>query len=187
MAGRRRPVHLARPKARHPSGGPVRRERTPAPRGRRVLRLFIGRRVLRACRYAIGWSKESTDIARQLAPGIRVETHPGTGSDADRRRARTVPAERVVRRCVGRHAKLAFVGRFSREKGSEDFLEIADRLAERIPSESRSPAGTLTPDGESWLASRPWARCTAFSSGLKLLSCSKGPTYSCARAARRRS
>jgi glycosyltransferase involved in cell wall biosynthesis len=70
-------------------------------------------------------------------------------------------------RCYGRwfggeldgHAKLAFVGRFSPEKGLEDFLEIADRLAERIPVRVAIAGGVPShPMVRGWLASRPWAQ-----------------------------
>jgi glycosyltransferase involved in cell wall biosynthesis len=123
-----------------------------------AFRITVGKWVLRRCRYAIGWSSESTDIARRLVPGIRTETAPGTGvtmsppTSVDR-------AERWFGASSDRPLKIAFVGRFSPEKGLADFLAVADRSAMRMPVRIAIAGGMPShPTVRDWVASRPWAR-----------------------------
>jgi alpha-1,6-mannosyltransferase len=97
-----------------------------------------------------------------LVPGIRTETYPGTGIKKVPTTARFSPdlSERWFGRDSEKFAKLAFVGRFSPEKGLDDFLAIADLLAAQIPVRVAIAGGAPThPAVSNWLASRPWARC----------------------------
>ena len=127
------------------------------------VRVAIGRWVLKRCRYAIGWSSESANVARGLAPQLRVETYPGTGvahvaplSGFDSQSASSEP---WYGSSGGSVAKLAFVGRFSPEKGLGDFLALADRLAPRVPLQVAIAGGKPShPLLREWLDSRPWAR-----------------------------
>jgi glycosyltransferase involved in cell wall biosynthesis len=124
-----------------------------------ALRRFVARLLLKRCRYAIGWSTESAEIARRLAPRIRVKAYPGTGVTVS---AGALPPVRYSQRWFGDdpggHAKLAFVGRFSAEKGLEDFLHIADRLAQRVAIRVAIAGGPSShPVLKGWVAARPWA------------------------------
>lgn len=124
-----------------------------------ALRLALGKWVLGRCWYVIGWSSESATIARSLAPGTRVETYPGTGVTMPSSVEPSLGWSEAFGCKTTKHAKLAFVGRFSPEKGLEDFLAIADRLAERIPVRVAIAGGPPShPLVSGWLASRPWAR-----------------------------
>jgi glycosyltransferase involved in cell wall biosynthesis len=54
--------------------------------------------------------------------------------------------------------KLAFVGRFSVEKGIGDFLEVCDRLAHRLPLRVALVGGERTDESvRDWAEERPWA------------------------------
>ncbi len=78
------------------------------------LRLLAMRTVLRLSDYAIGWSEESSDLARQLAPRIAVYTMPGTGVDSCHLDA-LIPGLDEHARWFGEGAsslpRVAFVGR----------------------------------------------------------------------------
>ncbi|MFN8187334.1 MAG: glycosyltransferase family 4 protein [Gaiellales bacterium] len=123
-----------------------------------ALRTLGARWCLSRCRYAIGWSAESTAIAARLAPGLATRTYPGTGVPA----IAGTPSEVVADRWFGEGSltvpRLAFVGRFSPEKGLREFLTVADLLAERLPVRVAIAGGSRS-DGQlgAWLASRPWA------------------------------
>jgi len=123
-----------------------------------AIRRLIARRTLRACSYAVGWSSESTEIAADLAPGIRSATYPGTGVTFDEG-ARPATGEPWFGPGADSCAKIAFVGRFAPEKGIEEFLGIADRLAGRIPLRVAIAGGSAQdPAVRDWLSARPWAR-----------------------------
>jgi glycosyltransferase involved in cell wall biosynthesis len=136
-------------------------ENGPALRGLSgMVRTSLARWALRRCSYAVGWATGSGLIARRLAPGIRVEISPGTGVPTP---GSTGPAPERSEKWFGGdaagHAKVAFVGRFSPEKGLNDFLAIADSLQKRIPVRV-AVAGGSPEDAQiaQWLSSRPWAR-----------------------------
>jgi glycosyltransferase involved in cell wall biosynthesis len=122
-----------------------------------AVRRVIGAWVLKRCDYAIGWSEAGTRVAQQLAPGIRTETSPATGV--------AIPDETPVAPDewfgAGSDAlpKLAFVGRFSEEKGIHEFLAVADDLARRRPIRVAIAGGQGDQQGvQQWAATRPWAK-----------------------------
>ena len=122
-----------------------------------LIRRAGARWVLRNCSYAIGWSIGSSEVARRLAPMVHIATLPGTGvasdvgATADDRPKWFGPGSASA-------ATIAYVGRFSPEKGLVDFLAIADALAERMPLRAAIAGGPshheLVAD---WTAGRPWA------------------------------
>ncbi len=125
-----------------------------------ALRRFFARRVLGRCRYAIGWSSGSTAVARDLAPSILLETYPGTGvSESDQAADSFDDPDRWFGPGSAEHPRLAFVGRFAPEKGLEDFLGLAELLAERLPVRVAIAGGESShPLLNGWLRSHPWAR-----------------------------
>lgn len=124
------------------------------------LRRLVARNLLEQCAYAIGWSAESTAVARELVPTIRTETLPGTGVPTPWLRCPRSQSRSDVWFGSGSAsvAKVAFVGRFSPEKGLRDFLAICDSLAGRIPVRVAIAGGeTADPELDAWLRARPWA------------------------------
>jgi glycosyltransferase involved in cell wall biosynthesis len=123
-----------------------------------AFRRLIGRRTLGACSYAVGWSIESTKIAEDLAPAIRSATYPGTGVTIEDG-AWSGTGERWFGADAESCGKIAFVGRFAPEKGLDEFMKIADRLADRIPLRVAIAGGSdQDPTVSEWLSVRPWAR-----------------------------
>jgi len=120
-----------------------------------AIRKARGSWVLKHCDFAVGWSTASTRIAECLAPGIRTETFPATGIS-------TTASGRFTEQWFGAESehlpKLVFVGRFAREKGIQDFLEICDELACRLPIRAALAGGEDAYEiVHRWVAERPWA------------------------------
>jgi glycosyltransferase involved in cell wall biosynthesis len=123
-----------------------------------LVRGWVASHVLRQCSYAVGWSSGSSEIARSLAPRIHVETFPGTGVPTSR-----LATDKDPRVWYGADSaampKVAFVGRFSREKGILDFLDIADKVVDVLPARI-----ALVGDGpyrdrvRAWSDVRPWVK-----------------------------
>lgn len=125
-----------------------------------LVRVAVARWVLSRCRYAIGWSSESASIARKLAPGLQVETYPGTGV-SEMRGVRSGPDSSAFwfGTSAPGAARLAFVGRFSAEKGLKEFLDAVDALATRVSIRVAIAGGSPShPLLQDWLISRPWAK-----------------------------
>jgi glycosyltransferase involved in cell wall biosynthesis len=120
------------------------------------LRRRRGEAVLRRCDYAVGWSAASTAIARGLAPDIVTATFPATGVRLDAT-PRGPQARWFGAGCEGL-AKVAFVGRFSEEKGIADFLRICDELsARRELRVALAGGGGEEREVAAWVKDRPWA------------------------------
>ena len=106
-----------------------------------AIRRARGSWVLQRCDYAVGWSAASTQVAERLAPGIRTDTFPATGvSSMD-----AVPpgsSEQWFGSDSASLPKLAFVGRFSEEKGIRDFLRVCDEVARRFPVRAALAGGS---------------------------------------------
>jgi glycosyltransferase involved in cell wall biosynthesis len=121
-----------------------------------ALRRARGSWVLNRCDYAVGWSKDSTQVAQRLAPGIQTETFPATGVSPSAVSA--VSADQWFGVNSAALPKLAFVGRFAEEKGVREFLDVCDELARRRPIRAALAGG----EGEQklvrrWTEERPWA------------------------------
>ena len=92
----------------------------------------------------------------RLAPGIQTETFPATGvSLIDHPRGSTDdwfgPGSATI-------PKLAFLGRFSKEKGIRDFLQICDELARWGPLRTALAGGEGADKMVTqWANERPWA------------------------------
>jgi glycosyltransferase involved in cell wall biosynthesis len=127
-----------------------------------VVRLALARRTFAHCDYAVGWSEGSSDVARNLRPDLRVETFPATGvaaCAAETGEEASGGWQRWFGPGAAESLKVAFVGRFSPEKGIEDFLAICDSLAAQIPLSVAIAGGGASEEAVvAWAAARPWVR-----------------------------
>ena len=123
-----------------------------------AVRRHVARRALRHCDYAVGWSTGSSDVAKALAPGLRIETFPGSGIGAMPEPSTVADPRRWYGDGSDALPKLAFVGRFSPEKGVLDFMALCDELAARWPMRAALVGGGgQDQDVQRWAATRPWA------------------------------
>jgi glycosyltransferase involved in cell wall biosynthesis len=133
-----------------PETGP----RLNGPGGR--IRRATGSWVLKRCDYAVGWSTASTRVAERLAPGIRTETFPATGVSLTDEL--TTSSDRWFGPRSQDLPKVAFVGRFAKEKGIDDFLWVCDELARRRPLRAALAGGQgIQEKVRQWAADRSWA------------------------------
>ncbi|MDP9333502.1 MAG: glycosyltransferase family 4 protein [Actinomycetota bacterium] len=121
-----------------------------------AIRRARGSWVLRRCDYAVGWSTASTRVAEQLAPGIRTDTFPATGVSLSGDDSGS--PDQWFGTGSAALPKLAFVGRFLKEKGIYDFLQICDELARRLPLRAALAGGQgIDQTVRRWAEERPWA------------------------------
>lgn len=121
-----------------------------------ALRRARGSWVLKRCDYAVGWATASTRIAERLAPGIRTDTFPGTGVSLSADSACSI--DHWFGTDSATLPKLAFIGRFAKEKGIHDFLEICDELARWLPLRAALAGGEGAYEMvRRWAEERPWA------------------------------
>jgi glycosyltransferase involved in cell wall biosynthesis len=125
------------------------------------IRKCIAAFVLTRCSYAIGWTSRSANLARRLAPGVRVLAMPGTGvadSQIDLElRDDCVAAGRWFGDGSMRVAKLAFVARLVPEKGVADFMSICDALVGRLDLRvAIAGTGPCKQAVLAWARTRPW-------------------------------
>ena len=113
-------------------------------------------RTLKHCNYAVGWSTASTRVAERLSPGIQTETIPATGVCLTE--TTTNSSDEWFGTGSAAIPKVAFLGRFSEEKGIGDFLEICDELARYGPVRTALAGGEGTEQMVTqWANERPWA------------------------------
>ncbi|MFP5298758.1 MAG: glycosyltransferase family 4 protein [Actinomycetota bacterium] len=85
-----------------------------------LLKKFRGRKVVEGADYLVGWS----DAAASLVDNVWGSSSPTTAFPAV-----GIPADFFeIAHTPPSHPTVAFVGRFSREKGIDDFLQVARRL-----------------------------------------------------------
>ena len=128
-------------------------------RGR--IRRSVAAFVLTRCSYAIGWSSDSADVARRLAPGVPVFAMPGTGIADWQFDSQVGDVSAEKRRWFGDRSDgastLAFVGRLVPEKGVADLMAICDALSERIDIRvAIAGSGPCQQDVLTWARTRQW-------------------------------
>ena len=123
------------------------------------LRRLVGRSVLSQCRYAIGWSNGSTEVTPAACPRTTCRRALAGVPAVIRPIHRPDVGERWFSPGSEEYPKLAFVARFSPEKGLEDFLGVAELLADRLDVRVAIAGGESSdPLLNGWIASRCWAR-----------------------------